>query len=68
MSDVVVWSAGEGGPCVLIRDRGEYVSIVLEDGRGRYLSISPSYAAQLASGIDCALERVGRDGRVVRSA
>jgi hypothetical protein len=68
MNDVVAWSSGEaGGPRVIIRDRGERVSVVLEDGRGRYLSVSPSVAAQLASGIDVALERIDRNGRIART-
>ena len=66
MSDLVVYSAADG-PRVLLRDRGDYVSIVLEDGRGRYLSVNPTYAAQIASGIDEALERIDRDGRIART-
>jgi hypothetical protein len=69
VSDTLVWSSGEdGGPRVLLRDRGHHVSIVIEDGRGRYLSVSPAYAAQIASGLDAAIDRIDRHGRIARSA
>jgi hypothetical protein len=66
VSDIVVYDAAELGPRVLIRQRETHVSIVIEDGRGRYLSVSPAYAAQLASGIDAALARIDRSGQIRR--
>jgi len=66
-AEVIVYDGASDGPRVLIRERGSYASIVIEDGKGRYLSISPAYAAQVASGLDAAIARIGRDGRVRRS-
>lgn len=61
--DIVVYDGGELGPTVLVRMREGRGSIVIEAGT-RHLALSPSWAAQVASGIDAALKHVGRDGRI----
>lgn len=64
MSDIVVLNI-ERGPCILLRTRGDRVFVVINDKRGHYIPVTPAIAAQVASGIDMALERVTRDGRIV---
>lgn len=63
MSDITVYSNGEDGPRVLIRDGAARASIVIVAGR-QSLALSPSWAAQAASGIDEALKKITRTGQV----
>lgn len=63
MSDTVVVNFDKG-PAVLLRTKGDRTFVVIQDKRGHYLQVSPSFAAQIATGIDLALERVTRDGRI----
>lgn len=64
MSDIVVLNI-ERGPCILLLQKGDRTFIVINDKKGHYIPVSPAVAAQVASGIDLALERVTRDGRIV---
>jgi hypothetical protein len=60
----VAWSNGETGSRevrVGIESCAGQTLIVLS-GSGRSMSIPPHVAAQLASGIDAALARIGRNG------
>ncbi len=61
--DIIVYDGGQLGPVVLIRVREGRASIVIEAGT-RHLSLSPAWAVQAASGIDSAVARLGRDGRI----
>jgi hypothetical protein len=64
MNDILVWSSGETpGVRVLLRNRGERASVVIE-AAGRQFALAPSWAAQAASGIDAALARIDRSGRI----
>jgi hypothetical protein len=68
MTETTVWQV-EGQPVrvVLVEREGRgYINII--DSRGRRVSLWPSHAAQVATGVDLALERVDREGRVRRGA
>jgi hypothetical protein len=65
MNDLIAWASGEvPGIRVLIRHRGEQQPSVVIEAAGRQFTLSPSWAAQAASGIDAALARIDRNGRV----
>jgi hypothetical protein len=66
MSDQIVFSCEPRGPKVRLRVGNDgKARIVIDDG-SRQIAVWPSYAAQIASGIDEALSKVDRDGRLIR--
>ncbi len=67
MTDVIVWEC-ERGPKVRLRtDSGGQARIVIDDG-SRQIALWPGHAAQIASGIDVALSKVDRQGRLLQGA
>jgi hypothetical protein len=65
MTDLVVWRI-ERGPQVRIRAGSDgRARIVIDDG-GRQVSLRPDHAAQIASGIDLALTKIDRSGRLLQ--